>query len=118
MNRIDLIYYKNKEIVRADFQGLTEDDHLIAFMHEIDAYLKKLDRPMLRLTLIHGVYFTPKVMTHLPWVTKDLQNSTIKDAVVGVTGIKRILLQSYDAIIPGRVKAFDSEEEAKEWLVL
>ena len=118
MNRIELIHYKNKEIIRSDFRGLTDDDDLIAFLSKLFQYMKDIERPVRRLTLIEGVYFTPKVMAQLPKVTNELQSMIIKDAVIGVHGVKRILLQAYNAIIPDRVKAFSNEEDAKDWLVL
>ena len=40
-----------------------------------------------------------------------------KIAVVGITGIKKIFLNVYNQFIGGKTKAFETEEEAKEWLV-
>jgi len=42
---------------------------------------------------------------------------TEKGAVLGVTGIKKVLLNAYNMVAGEKLRAFDSEEEAKEYLV-
>jgi hypothetical protein len=56
-------------------------------------------------------------MSQLSELAKEGEHLVIKDAIVGVTGIKKILFQIYNAVVRVRTKAFDTEEAAREWLV-
>ena len=42
---------------------------------------------------------------------------TSKSAVLGVTGIKKILLNGYNMIVKNKLEPFDTKEEALEYLV-
>ena len=116
MKRIQKIQHNGRDIVRFDFQGLTEDDEIISYIKEIEDYLLALESPTLQLNNITGVYFTPQVMNELTAAGKRWEHTVLKDAIVGVVGVKRILLRAYNAIVGGKAKAFSTEEEALEWL--
>ena len=113
---LEHLYYKGKEIIYSDYRGM-EDDEVVAVATDIVAYLLKLNRPTLQLTNIEGVFFTPKVLTALTTLAPKVEHLIVKDAVIGIKGAKRILFQTYNAIIQGNAKAFDDEEAAKDWLV-
>ena len=117
MERIEAIFRDGKEIIRIDFQGLEEDDNVIAFLTEIKNYVLNFNRPTLQLTNITGVYFTPSVMNQVSAITKETEHLVIKDAIVGVVGVKKILLQVYNTLVRGKAKAFNTEEDAIAWLV-
>lgn len=40
-----------------------------------------------------------------------------KGAILGVSGLKRVLLDGYNQFIGGDLEPFESEEEAKDYLV-
>ena len=42
---------------------------------------------------------------------------TKKAAAIGITGVQKILLQAYNTFSQDKLVLFDTEEEAKEWLV-
>ena len=43
---------------------------------------------------------------------------SLKNAALGITGVKKILLQAYNLVCgENALTPFDTEEEAKEWLV-
>ena len=114
--RIQRLIYKGKEIIYTDYRGM-DDDELIATAYKVVDYLLNLNRPTLQLTNITGIYFTPKIMELLTKLTPRVEHLIIKDAVIGITGAKRILFHTYNAIVRGNAKAFDDEQAAKEWLV-
>ena len=113
---IQHLMYKGKEIFYTDYRGL-DDDEMTSAVHEVVDYLLDLNRPTLQLTNITGVYFTPKILKLLTTLTPRVEHLIIKDAVVGVTGAKRVLFQAYNAIVNGNAKTFDDEQTAKDWLV-
>jgi hypothetical protein len=114
--RIHTIYHKGIEIIRFDYQGLPEDEDVIAFVDEVKHFLFELNRPTLQLTNITGIYLTPTVMKHITEASKQWEHLVMLDAIIGVTEVKRFLFQLYNTLIRGKARAFDTEEEAKEWL--
>lgn len=114
--RIKTFVFKGKEIVYFDFRGLTEDQDVIDLLHKARDYTLQLGHPNLQLTNVTGVYFTPAVMKNIG-ILNETEHLVIKDALVGVTGAKRILFQIYSTIVKGKTKAFDDEDSAKEWLI-
>lgn len=114
--RIVPLVFQGKEIIYFNFRGLTEDQDIIQHFHNARDYMLKLNRPTLQLTNVTGVYFTPNIMKNLD-VLKAAEHLVIKDAVVGVTGVKKILFQIYNTMLQGKTKTFDDEEAAKQWLV-
>ncbi len=115
--RIHTISHKGVEIIRFDYQGLSEDEDVIAFVDEAKHFLFDLNRSTLQLTNITGVYLTPPVMKHITEASKQVEHLVMLDAVVGVIGVKKFLFQLYNTLIRGKARAFDKEDEAKEWLV-
>ncbi len=114
--RIKKISFQGKEIYYYDFRGLTEDSDVIGLLSKARDYSFQLGHPTLQMTNITGVYFTPNVMKNLG-ILDDVKHLVIKNAIIGVTGAKRILFQIYSTMVKGRTKSFDDEESAKEWLV-
>jgi hypothetical protein len=47
-----------------------------------------------------------------------MKHLTHKEAIVGVSsGAKKVLFNTYNRLMGGIGRAFDTEEEAKEWLI-
>jgi len=111
-----IITYKGKEISYFDYRGLkieeilkTIDEAMIKALHENKA------RP--QLSNLTGVYAVPEFMGKVKEAGKKTKHLTTKSAVVGITGAKKLLLNTYIAFTGANMKAFDDEEMAKEWLV-
>ncbi len=56
-------------------------------------------------------------MKNLSEVSKSWDRFVIRDAIVGVSGIKKVLFQVYNTLIRGKAHAFENEEDAIAWLV-
>jgi len=65
-----------------------------------------------------GTYGTSEFLKEAQKAAKEIiDNRTSKTAFLGVTGIKKILLQSYNAFIKHKMVHFDTKEEAFEYFV-
>ena len=42
---------------------------------------------------------------------------TLKTAAIGVTGIKKILVNAYNLLVKNKINLFNTREEALDWLV-
>lgn len=111
-----VITYKGKEITYLDYRGKNLEEIKAILVDAVDQALKENKRRYL-LTNITGVFAVPEFMDAVNDATRKTKHLTIKSAVVGVTGAKKILFNTYNAVIGAESKAFNDEESAKEWLV-
>ncbi len=117
MERLIIIPYKGKEIVSIDYRGLNDEEEFLKFANQTADFLIGLNRPSLQMTNIEGIFFTPKLMKAVQDDAPRLKPYILKDAILGVLGVKRILFQLYSTLIDGKTKTFSDEYSAKEWLV-
>lgn len=113
---VSKIMYKGKEILYINHENCKEDA-MIKNLEEAEKIIFDDNKPHLQ--LINGInsYATPgfmKVANEFGKKTKDL---TTKAAYIGLSGAKRILFMAYSRIVGSKIKAFETLEEAKEYLV-
>jgi hypothetical protein len=111
-----IINHKGKEILYVDYQNLKEEE-IIQAMDDATEYALQLNRPMLRLSNMTGAYAVPNVFKKAKESGKRTEHLTIKRAAVGITGAKKVLINAFNAFTGNNAKAFDTVEEAKDWLV-
>lgn len=117
MERIQEINYKGKKVLYGDHTGLSGKnlvDNVIALTKKV---IVSNEKPVLVLSNFSDSYASKELMDYLHSEESKLSANMSKVAVVGIVGIKKLLLNSYNQITRGNTKAFDTEEQAKEWLV-
>lgn len=108
--------YKGREIIYVDYRGLKEEG-MIATATDLREWLLKENKDHLRLINITDCYATPKFTTYIRALGRETQAIPFRGAIVGITGAKRVLLMGYNRLLGGKLKPFDSEDEALEYLV-
>lgn len=118
MDRLSIINYKGKEILYLDQRGLNGDD-LLKGCKNADQFIKNYQKDTaLTLANFTDTTASQEVMNYLKSEESvNINKKVVKAAVVGITGIKKILLNAYNTVTGGKYKAFETEEEAKEYLV-
>lgn len=116
MSGYSLITHKGKEILYADYQGMTKEE-IIKTMDEATEFALKEGRPLLRLSNMTGIFAVPEIVNKAKESGKRTNHLTIKRAAVGITGAKKILLNAYNRVSGNNTRAFDDVEDAKNWLV-
>lgn len=111
-----IISYKGKEISYLDYRGMKLEE-IIKTMDETVKKSLLENKRRLQLSNLTGVFAVPEFMSKVNEAGKKTRHLTIKSAVVGITGSKKLLLNGYGALTGINIKAFDDEESAKEWLV-
>ncbi len=106
MERVVIIPYKGQEIVSLDYRGLDDEEEFLKVAYETTDFLVSLNRPTLQMTNIEGIFFTPKLMKAVQAEAPRLKPFIIKDAILGITGVKRVLFQLYSSLVDGKTKAF------------
>ncbi len=110
------ITYNGKKIVYIDYRGLSEDK-MIEKAEALKTWLLENKAYHLRLVNISDTYAKPKFTSYIRQLGKETKDIPFKGAIVGITGAKRVLLTGYNRLLGGKMKPFDTEEEAKNYLV-
>jgi hypothetical protein len=111
------ILHKGKKIIYIDYVGLKpqEMSELVKEATKIIVASKSIE--VLSLSNVTGCYFNSELMDLIKTQGAISLPLTKKAAVVGVTGLKNVLLTAANAVWPKSRKPFDSVEQAKDWLV-
>jgi hypothetical protein len=96
-------------------------DHLSKDMREYFGIIEKCRERILSLINLNdaSLLSNPEYVEESKKRGKELTAKVIKSAIVGVSGLRKVFLSGY-LIATGQrtiIKAFDSEQEAKDWLV-
>ena len=78
---------------------------------------RQLPRSIYTLTNITGMYFNTDIFNRISVYAKQNELFVKGSAVVGMSGLMQIFYNSFSRISGREVKAFFSEEEAKEFLL-
>lgn len=114
---ISIIEYKNKKILYANHQN-TLPDFIISTIKQTEDLVIKMDNPELLLLVdVRNCELPDEVIEQFKITAQRIKDCRKKTAVLGVTGIRKILLIAINKFSGIEAKAFDREEEAKEWLV-
>ena len=118
VERIRWIEYKGKKILYFDFSGLTGDQLRVKIIEPSGSYYKNLDEhSLLSLANVTGAYVNIDFMNRAKVILAERSKYNKKSAVVGITGVKKVLIKAITRSSGHTFKLFDAEEEAKEWLV-
>ena len=116
MTRIEKIYHQGKELIYIDLRNISQEEQF-ALMKEAEEFILKENKSVLVLSNLTGIHATPEFMKHGNEYGANIKHLLKKQAMVGLTSVQKILLNTWNAITGGKGTAFETEEEAKEWLV-
>jgi hypothetical protein len=111
------INYKGKKILYIDFRNKNGDEN-VATLDAVAQEMKKWTDKGLTLSDFRNSKASPAYMARI----KQLGNEIIipmtkKNAAIGLTSIQKVLLTAFNAFCKTEGRAFDTEEDAKEWLI-
>ncbi len=75
------------------------------------------EKSMLLLVDVSGMIISPAVFDVLQKLASDLKNRLIKTAVLGVTGVRRNMLDLMIKLTGLSIHSFESKAEAVDWLL-
>jgi hypothetical protein len=111
------ITYKGHKILFADYKGLRDHD-IVKMMQSANKMVEEAEDRVLGLSDFSGTYATDEIVKYLQSEdSKQTAKKFQKNAVVGVTGIKKMFLNVYNMVTGGGAKPFDNLESAKEYLI-
>ena len=116
-DRVHFIQHKGKQILRLDFTNAKADEVVRIANTAKTMIAKQPVRSLRTLTDVTQMSFNTAATEALKDLAKHNTPYVNAAAVVGITGLKQII---YNAVVrfSGRnLVAFDSSDQAKEWLV-
>jgi hypothetical protein len=109
------IDYKGKRILYVDFRKLYEEQ-VLANDELVIKFIKESPTKVLILANVEGAAIS-SLEKIKEASKKEVTPKVAKSAIVGITGLKDILLRAYNSFTGSSAHAFATEQEAMDWLV-
>jgi hypothetical protein len=112
------IEHQGKKILHNDYRGTKTEQGMLQILADTSTILTASPTKVLMLTDFTGTSVSPEYMNQVKKLGKEVMNFKVeKGAVLGITGLKKILMDSFLAFTGATyMKTFDSEAEAFKWL--
>lgn len=115
---ISFITYKGKEILYIDLRESKTEQRSKELLAETVRVYEESKGNLIALTNVEGAFMNPEIIEETKKYAKTLFTiKARKRAMVGVKGLKKLIFNSYAKISGNNIRLFDTEEEAKEYLV-
>ena len=115
---LEITDHKGKKIIFVDYKGLNTTVERIGLLEKYAEEAKKLpDQSVLALWDVTNQFASPGFMKRVKELKKEVFDAkVVSSAIIGVTGVKRILFDGYNKIAGGRIRALATKEKAMEYL--
>jgi hypothetical protein len=115
------IEYKGNSIYYVDYSNIKTNEEFMTVIKQSNGFREKIKsegkKDLLMLVDISGSFVYGDVLTEIKKAGKITKEMTLKEAVVGISGGKKILLKIVQSFTNMNLKVFDSLDEAKDWLI-
>ena len=115
-----IVDHREKKIFLSDYRGLQREElarHIRTNTDALVEFAQSAKGDLLGLSDVSGCYGTPEVLAGFKDGTKRIRPYCKATAVVGLVGLQRYLLGIVNRFSGLETKAFDTVDEAKDWLV-
>ena len=114
---INLINHQGQQIVFVDYRSCKTKEEMIAKLKDAEDVIKKTPGKVHSLSDFTGTHGSPEFMAEIKRAGRETFDiKTDKVATIGITGIKKVLLNGYNLVVKKKVPAFDTKEKAMEYL--
>jgi hypothetical protein len=114
---INYLVHNQKEVLYIDFSSCETKDETIKLLKTSAEYYQKSPHALLTLTNADKAKGSKEFMDLAKVLNKEVfDEKTEKGAIIGVHGLKRVLLQGYNLIAKQKLIPFESKEEALDYL--
>jgi hypothetical protein len=114
------IEYQGKRVFFADYSGFGTDTEFLCqeVTLAVDELVKQPPKSVLVMSSFEDTVASMGNMNVLRTIIARANFAVIKRALLGVTGTRRIFMTTFSNVLGNtRVAAFDTQEEALDWLV-
>jgi hypothetical protein len=115
---IKYITHKGKQILYIDYTNCKTVEDTLKVLEMVKDEYGRTTGQLLTLNNFTGAFGSTEYMKKANQYAKDIFNArTSKNAALGVTGIKKVLLHGHNTIAKDKIMPFDNMEEALDFLV-
>jgi len=116
--RTQNINFQGKNIFFMDFSGLKSENEIKNVIEESKSIIRcQAPGSAICLANIEQMHFNNQIKDLFLDFVKGNKPYMKASAIVGVSGLKQILFNGIMKVTGREVKSFDSENQAKEWLI-
>ena len=117
MPRVEFILHKGAQILDLDLRGSKDvNDNIAAFRKAQKIAILEPLKSVKLITDVTDAHYDSNGVKVMKEFSKSVTPHMKASAAVGVTGIKKIILQSLIMLAGRDIKLFNTREEALEWL--
>jgi hypothetical protein len=116
-SRMKWITYQGKEILLDDYSNIYPEQFPPLIKRIIELTFESGKKDILLIVDVTGAYANKEAVSAFVESGKESKPLLQKTAVVGITGVKKILLNVVNKFSGLSAKAVSTMEEAKEWLI-
>lgn len=113
---VSFITHQDKKIFFIDYSGLKKKEDMMLTLQQAVAMAKESDEPLRTLIDMSNASGSQEWMEESKKQGQAIKDKAMKTAIIGVSGVKKVLLIGYNAVVGGRVKPFNTKEEALNYL--
>ena len=114
---IQFIAHNGKQVFFVDYSQCKDKWEMIKLLEASADFYRRSTTKLLSLSDFHNIKGSSEFMDAAKRLNKEIiDEKTEKGAVLGVTGLKKVLLQGYNMIAKQKLMPFDSKEEALKYL--
>ena len=117
MERVRFIQHKGKEILLLDFSECKPEESYQVIEKAKALISTRPQQSLLTLTDVTNIRFDNILAERMKEFTAHNKPFVKAAAVVGVTGLKKILFEAVMIFSKRKLHAFETHDQAKEWLV-
>jgi hypothetical protein len=115
---ISYLHYKGKKIMFCDYsQCKTAEETIHVLNLAREEYLKSDEHFLVLNDFTGGVMSNEFMNLARKYGTELFDKRTPKTASIGITGMKKVLLSTYNVMVKNKLMMFDKKIEAMEFLV-
>ncbi|HAP44751.1 MAG: hypothetical protein A2087_12255 [Spirochaetes bacterium GWD1_61_31] len=116
---VQWIEIKGKKILYVDYRGVTKTEDSLKILREAIEIERASAGGLLLLQNYEGTHANEEFVAEIKRLGAEVSDKLAKNAVVGLSGIKKIFLSAYVRFSGEKVlRSFNTEAEAHDWLVL
>lgn len=118
MSKVEFIEHKGLKILLLDVSySSNAEENIAAFDQAREIIFKEPPKSVRILTDVTKAHYTPQAVDAMKEFSKTVTPHIKASAAVGVSGIKRIVLQSLIKLSGRHIEVFEEREKALDWLV-
>ena len=117
MGSIRFEILKNKPVFIIDYTNSSESQ-MIETIKEAKRLIFQKNEPVLILAIFDDkIFITPNFMKVAIHETKEVINLIEKQAIVGLSPVKKLILKGYNFTLNRNIQSYDTKEEALNFLL-